>query len=203
MHCQIGNFWTRLTLVPVSSAGSQSPLEALFLLPLPRTRSEPLSRALQSFQETSAGPLRKDFRFPGLRKNRFSLERCSKIVTFAISAQAASSELQNPSKMVSETLSELPKTLPRAPREVPGASRRPLRSGPRRFQRHLSSARDLRSTLEAALKAFRDRFWCKLRAPSLLFFLFSCPWPLPPRRLLEPSRTALGRFRLAFGAPVD
>ena len=93
------------------------------------------------------------FRAPGTRKNSFSLERCS--VTFAISAQAASSELQNPCKMVSETLSELPKTIPRALREVPGASRRPLRSGPRRFQRHLSSARDLRSTSEAALKAFR------------------------------------------------
>ena len=96
-------------------------------------------------------------------------------MTFAISAQAASAELQNPSEMVSETLSELPKTLPRAPREVPGASRRPLRSGPRRFQRHLSSARGLRSTSEAALKAFRGRFWCKLRAPSLLFFVFSLP----------------------------
>ena len=94
-------------------------------------------------------------------------------MTFAISAQAASSELQNPSKMVSETLSELPKTLPRAPREVPGASRRPLRSGPRRFQRHLSSARGLRSTSEAALKAFRGRFGCKLRAPNLFFFVFS------------------------------
>ena len=99
-------------------------------------------------------------------------------MTVAISAQVASSELQNPSEMVSETLSELPKTLPRAPREVPGASRRPLRSGPRRFQRHLSSARDLRSTSEAALKAFRARFGCKLRAPSLLFFVFSCPWLL-------------------------
>ena len=96
-------------------------------------------------------------------------------MTFAISAQAASSELQNPSKMVAEALSELPKTLPRAPREVPGASRRPLRSGPRRFQRHLSSARGLRSTSEAALKAFRGRFGCKLRAPSLLFFVFSLP----------------------------
>ena len=32
--------------------------------------------------------------------------------------------------------------------------------------------------MEAALKAFGDRFWCKLRAPSLLFFVFSCPWPL-------------------------
>jgi hypothetical protein len=82
--------------------------------------------------------------------------------------------------MVSETLSELRKTLPRAPREVPGASRRPLRSGPRRFQRHLSSARDLRSTLEAALKACWVRFWSTLRAPSLLFFVFSCPWPLLP-----------------------
>ena len=49
---------------------------------------------------------------------------------------------------------------------------------PRRLHRHLSSARDLRSTLEAALKAFRARFGCKLRAPSLLFFVFSCPWPL-------------------------
>ena len=99
-------------------------------------------------------------------------------MTFAISAQVASSEVQKPSEMVSETLSELPKTLPRAPREVPGASRRPLRSGPRRFQRHLSSARGLRSTSEAALKAFWGRFGCKLRAPSLLFFVFSCPWPL-------------------------
>ena len=80
--------------------------------------------------------------------------------------------------MVSETLSALPKTLPRAPREVPGASWRHLRSGPGRFQRHLSSARDLRSTSEAALRAFRTRFGCKLRAPSLLFFVFSCPWPL-------------------------
>ena len=118
----------------------------------------------------------------GLRNNSFSLEKCSKIVTFAISAQAGSSELQNPSNMVSETLSELPKRLPRAPREVLGASRRPLRSGPRHFQRHLSSAEGLPSTLEVALKAFRDRFWCKLRAPSLLFFLFSFPlavafWP--------------------------
>ena len=129
------------------------------------------------------GRLLDDFRLSsellgGTRKNSFSLKRCSKIVIFAISAQAASSELQSPSKMVSETLSELPKTLPRAPREVPGASRRPLRSGPRRFQRHLSSARGLRSTSEAALKAFRGRFWCKLRAPSLLFFVLSCPWPL-------------------------
>ena len=99
-------------------------------------------------------------------------------MTFAISAQAASSELQNPFKMVSETLSELPKTLPRAPREVPGASKRPLRSGPGRFQRHLSSARDLRSTSEVALRAFRARFGCKLRVPSLLFFVCSCPWPL-------------------------
>ena len=152
-------------------------------MPLSRRRSKPLSRAPQGSRETSVG----DFGtiFGSLQsswdsKKQLSLERCSKIVTFAISAQAASSELQNPSKMVSETLSDLPKTLPRAPREVPGASRRPLRSGPRRFQRHLSSARDLRSTLEAALKAFRDRFWCKLRAPSLLFFVFSCPWPLLP-----------------------
>ena len=125
MHCQIGNFWTRLTLVPVSSAGSQSPLEALFLLPLPRTRSEPLSRALQSFQETSAGPLRKDFRFPGLRKNRFSLERCSKIHTFAIPAPAASSEVQKAAKRISETLPELPKTLPGTSREDPGVSQGP------------------------------------------------------------------------------
>ena len=67
-------------------------------------------------------------------------------------------------------LSELPKTLPRAPWEIPGASRRPLRSGPRRFQRHLSSARDLRSTSEAALRVFRSSFRAKLRAPSLFFF---------------------------------
>ena len=119
------------------------------------------------------------FGTPGSRQNSFSLKKCSKIVTFAISAQAASSELQNPFKMVSETFSELPKTLPRAPREVPGASRRPLRSGPRRFQRHLSSARDLRSTSEAALRAFWARCWCTLRA-CLLFFAFSCPWPLLP-----------------------
>ena len=99
-------------------------------------------------------------------------------MTLAISAQAASSELQHPSKMVSETLSKLPKTLPRVLREVPGASQRPPRSGPRRFQGHLSSARDLRSNSEAALKAFRARFWCKLRAPSLHVFVFSCPWPL-------------------------
>ena len=129
-----------------------------------------------------SGPLDDDFRlFPellGPEQNSFSLERCSKIVTFAFSAQATSSELQNPSKRVSETLSELPTTLPRAPREVPGASRRPLRSGPRRFQRHLRSARGLRSTSEAALKAFRASFRTKLRASSLLFFVLSCPWPL-------------------------
>ena len=140
---------------------------------------------------------------PGTRKNSFSLGKCSKIVTFAISAQATSSEVQNTPEMVSETLPELPKTLPSAPHEVPGTSPRPLGSGPRRLQRHLSSARDLRSTLEAALRAFRARFWCKLRAPSLLFYLFSCTWRLPPRCLLEPSGAALGRFRLAFGAPVD
>ena len=153
------------------------------------------------------GPLWNDFRFssnlPGALKISFSLEKCSEIGTFAISAQATSSEVQNTPEMVSETPPELPKTLPRAPREVPGASPRPLGSGPRRLQRHLSSARDLRSTLEAALKAFRACLGGKLRAPSLLFFLFSCPWPLPPRRLLESSRAALGRFRLAFGAPVD
>ena len=99
-------------------------------------------------------PLGDDFRLSsellGLEKNSFSLK----------------------------TLSELHKTLPRAPQEVPGASRRPLRSGPRRFQRHLSSARGLRSTSEAALRAFRARFGYKFRAPSLLFFVLSCPWPL-------------------------
>ena len=95
---------------------------------------------------------------PGPRKISFSLEMCSEIVTFAISAQATSSEVQNTTEMVSETPPELPKTLPRAPREVPGASPRPLGSGPRRLQSRLSSARDLRSTSEAALKAFRARF---------------------------------------------
>ena len=100
-------------------------------------------------------------------------------MTFAISAQAGSPELQNPSKMVSKTLSELPKTLPRAPREVLGASRRPLGSSPGRLQMHLSSARDLPSASEAALKAFRSRFFLyKLRAPSCLFVVFSCPCPL-------------------------
>ena len=97
---------------------------------------------------------------------------------FAISAQAASSEVQSTPEMVPETPPEFPKTLPRATREVPGASPRPLRSGRRRVQRHLSSAWGLRSTSEAALTAFRVRFLGKSRAPSLLFFVFSCPWPL-------------------------
>ena len=150
-------------------------------MPLSRRRSKPLSRAPQRPPRATLGRFSALFEAPGTRKTSFSLERCSKIVTVAISAQVASSELQNPSEMVSETLSELPKTLPRAPREVPGASRRALRSGPRRFQRHLSSARDLRSTLEAALKASRVRFWCKLRAPSLLrcFFLLLAAALLP------------------------
>ena len=139
-----------------------------------------LSKTLEATLASSTGVPRDlrgrlwdDFRLSlellGLDKSSFSLERCSKIVIFAISVHVASSELQNPSEMVSETLSELPKTLPRAPREVPGASRRPFRSGPRRFQMHLSSARSLRSTSEAALKAFQASFRTKLRAPSLVF----------------------------------
>ena len=143
-----------------------------------RSHSRELHRGPKRPPRATLGRFSALFGTPGTRKNNISLERFSKIVTCAISAQVASSELQNPSKMVSETLSELPKTLPRAPREVPGASRRPLRSGPRRFQRHLSSARDLRSTSEAALKAFQNCFCCKSKAPSLLFFVFSCPWPL-------------------------
>ena len=43
-------------------------------------------------------------------KNIFSLEGYSKIHTFVISAQTASSEVQNPSKVVSETPLELLKT---------------------------------------------------------------------------------------------
>ena len=123
-----------------------------------RSHSRELHRGPERPPRTTLGRVSALSGAPGSRKNSFSLERCSKIVTFAISTQVASSELQNPSEMVSETLSELPKTLPRAPREVLGVSRRPLRSGPRRFQRHLSSARDLRSTSEAALKAFRVPF---------------------------------------------
>ena len=126
-----------------------------------RRHSRELHRGPERPSRETLGRFPGLFRAPGTRKNSFSLKRCSKIVTFAISAQAASSELQNPFKMVSETFSELPKTLSRAPREVPGASRRPLRSGPRRFQRHLSSARGLRSTSEAALRTFRGRFWFK------------------------------------------
>ena len=158
MHCQIGNFWTRLTLVPVSSAGSQSPLGALFLLPLPRTRSEPLSRALQSFQEPSAGPLRKDFRFPGLRKNRFSLKKHSNFHTFLNPAQAASSGLQNAPNRVSRTPPELLKMLPRALSEVPKASLRPLGRGSRRLQKHFSSARDLQGTSGFGFGLFGVRF---------------------------------------------
>jgi len=171
----------------------------------PKTLEATLASSTGS-RETSAGHFGTMFGSLGTSRGSkisFSLERCSEIVTFAISAQATSSEVQNTPEMVSETPPELPKTLPRAPREVPGASPRPLGSGPRRLQRHLSSARDLQSTLAVALKAFRARFWYKLKAPSLLFFLFSCPWRLPPRCLLEPSGAALRRFRLAFGAPVD
>ena len=149
-------------------------------MPLSRRLSKPrpLERAPQGTRETSAGHFGTIFGSPGTRKKSFSLERCSKIVSLGISAQAASSEVQSTPKMVSETHLELPKTLPRAPLEVPGASPRPLGSGLRRFQKQLSSARDLRSTSEVALKAFRASFGCKLRAPSLLFFLLSCPWPL-------------------------
>ena len=143
-----------------------------------RSHSRELHEAPERPPRATLGRFSALFGLPGAPKTSFSLKRYSEIVTFAISAQATSSEVQNTPEMVSETPPELPKTLPRAPREVPGASPRPLGSGPRRLQRHLSSARDLRSTLEAALKAFQARFWCKLRAPSLLFFLFSCPWPL-------------------------
>ena len=87
--------------------------------------------------------------------------------------------------------------LPRAPREVPGASRRPLRSGPRRFQRHLSNARDLRSTSEAALKAFRAHMWSKLRAPHLFSMFF-----LAPGRcfLATCGQCSVASVRLCFGS---
>ena len=210
MHCKIANISTWLDSILASPSKARSscrapagPRQRLQNTKDARSHSRELHEAPERPPRATLGRFSALFGPPGAPKISFSPERYSEIVTFAISAQATSSEVQNTPEMVSETPPELPKTLPRAPREVPGASPRPLGSGPRRLQRHLSSARDLRSTLEAALKAFRARFWCKLRAPSLLFFLFSCPWPLPPRRLLEPSRAALGRFRLAFGAPVD
>ena len=68
-----------------------------------------------------------------------------------------------------------PRKNTRAPREVPGASRRPLGSGPRRLQMNFSNAWDLRSSSEAVLKAFRDRCWSKLKAPSLLISVFVLP----------------------------
>ena len=36
-------------------------------------------------------------------------------------------------------------------------------------------------TFEGPRKLLGARFWCKLRAPSLLFFAFSCPWLLLAR----------------------
>ena len=177
MHCQIGNFWTRLILVPVRSAGSQSPLEALFLLPLPRTRSEPLSRALQSFQETSAGPLRKDFRFPGLRKNRFSLEMCSKIHTFAISAPAASSEVQKAAKGSPRRS----RSSPKRSQGRPGRTQEPPRDLP-------EASPERSAAPPQAHRRSEGRFEALLR---------------PPRRLLELSATPLGPCRLAFGVSLD
>ena len=150
-------------------------------MPLCRRRSNPFSRAPQGSRESSpsdVGTIFGSLRSSWDSKNKFLLERYTNIHTFATSAPAASSEVQNAPAKVSQTPPELPKTLPRAPREVPGPSPRPLGSGPRCLQRYLSSAWDLRSSSEAALKAFWDRCWSKFRTPSLFFSVFSFPWPL-------------------------
>ena len=124
MHCKIANISTCLDLVTASSCELGSSCRA----PAgPRQRLQNTKHARSHSRELHGAPERPPWatlgRFsalfgpPGPLKISFSLKTCSESVTFAISAQATSSEVQNTPEMVSEMSMELPKTLPRAPRE--------------------------------------------------------------------------------------